>query len=383
VDFSFPSGASIPANGYVLVCGNKAYLQTIYQSATIYGNWSGKLGNKGDKLRLKDQYGNLADEVNYKTGGDWPDVTTNKGSSLELISPTMDNNRASAWRASDESTKGQWTPYSITGTYQELFDHDPWHSGDLNGFANEQAREELTIQLAKDGHTILRNIQVRDGGGNNMISANVNTKSSNGSSSSGWLCQGTHAESYVDGEGLHVVADGHGDQRPNHCEIDCTGINNGGTYTIQFEARWVSGNPRLIAMRDNEGNLIYDFNYLPTAPWPTAGAGQGPSIEVVNTSVDYNLGTNWVASAVMGGTPGAGGTPPVPVDTDGVGYTDEFELKYGTDPNNATSRLLMSSRFRSSGKRAISFSSALGTTYRVEYRNELSTGASWQTLTLP
>lgn len=247
VDMYFPSGATIPANGYVLVGGNKAYLESVYPGVTVYGNWSGKLGNKGDKLRLKDQYGNLADEVNYKTGGDWPDFSLNKGSSMELINPTMDNNRASAWRASDETAKGQWGQYSITGTYQELFDRAPWHTGSIYDFANEQAREELTIQLSKDGHTILRNIQVRDGGGNNMISANVNAKSNNGSSSSGWLVQGTHAESYVDGEGLHVVADGHGDHRPNHCEIDCTGINNGGTYTIQFEARWVCGTPRLLA----------------------------------------------------------------------------------------------------------------------------------------
>src|SRR5262249_31280444 len=86
------------------------------------------------------------------------------------------------------------------------------------------------------------------GGGGNLLQ-NVGQKSNNGNSNSGWLCQGTHAESFFDGSGyFHVISDGHGDQRPNHCEVDCTGINKGSSYTLTFEARWVSGTPRLVGV---------------------------------------------------------------------------------------------------------------------------------------
>ena len=52
-------------------------------------------------------------------------------------------------------------------------------------------------------------------------------------------------------KGFHLIADGHGDNRPNRAEIDCTALVRSTTaapknYTISFEARWVSGANRLI-----------------------------------------------------------------------------------------------------------------------------------------
>ena len=48
--------------------------------------------------------------------------------------------------------------------------------------------------------------------------------------------------------GLHLISDGHGDNRPNRMEIDMSSdIRRNDDATIRFKARWVRGNPRLIA----------------------------------------------------------------------------------------------------------------------------------------
>lgn len=247
VDYDFPAGTSVPANGYLIVGGNKAFLQSVYGGNPV-GDWSGKLANKGEYIRLEDAFNNLADEVDFKVGGDWPDPGVYRGSSLELIHPDMDNNRASAWRASDETNKTTFATYRLTGTYLDYFRSVPWNVQTRPSDAAHY--KELQFFATKDAHVIIKNVKVTtdpNGGGTNLINGNMSQLSTNGLSNNGWLCQGTHAASYMDAEGLHILADGHGDQRPNHVEIDCTNISAGNTYTISFDARWVSGTQRLVS----------------------------------------------------------------------------------------------------------------------------------------
>ena len=245
VDFDFAAGTSIPGTGYLVIAANKAWLQPVYNGATMVGDWTGNLSKKGDLIQLEDQFGNLADEVDYKSGGDWPDLGSNRGSSLELINPNMDNNRASAWRASDESAKATFSTYSVSGSFQEIFDPTPVYT--LNGFMGQDEYKEWYFRLPKDGHIELRNITLQQNGTSGNLLQNVNTIATNGSSGSGWLCQGTHAQTTIDGSNvMHLISDGHGDNKENRIEIDCTSINAGSNYTLSFEARWVSGIPRLV-----------------------------------------------------------------------------------------------------------------------------------------
>ncbi len=46
-------------------------------------------------------------------------------------------------------------------------------------------------------------------------------------------------------------------------------------------------------LRDSLGNVIHDFSYDNTAPWPTTPDGGGPSLEVIDTEGDYNDPLNW------------------------------------------------------------------------------------------
>ena len=52
------------------------------------------------------------------------------------------------------------------------------------------------------------------------VLSNSTKMSPNGKSSNGWLAQGTHWGTYMSQSGLHLISDGHGDNRPNRMEID-------------------------------------------------------------------------------------------------------------------------------------------------------------------
>ena len=237
IDFDFPSGTMIAPGGYLVVAADASTIAAIYPGVTVVGNWSGGLGNKGDLIRLIDNFNNLADEVDYEVGGDWPPLAAGLGSSLELINPALDNSRASAWRDSDESNKSTFqtftTPVQI---YRQL---------NSQGVVTDY--KELHLHLVGDSHLELRNFAIKQDGTGANILTNTTVLSTNGSSASGWLCQGTHWASFVDESGeLNLISDGHGDNRANRAEIDATGLVQNLSYTVSFEARWVSGRPRLI-----------------------------------------------------------------------------------------------------------------------------------------
>ncbi|MEM7386306.1 MAG: lamin tail domain-containing protein, partial [Verrucomicrobiota bacterium] len=232
VDYVFPPGTQIGAGDYLVVGAEPDFLQV----SNALGPWEGTLRNKGERVRLVDALGNLVDQVDYRIGGRWPELAGGDGSSLEMTHPDMDNDFPNAWGSSDESDKTTFQSYSLTGTFRQLR---------TEGSSSDY--KELHFHLVGDAHVILRNIRLqRNGSGSNLLT-NGTRRSTNGSSSSGWLCQGTHHGSDFTGSEFHLRSTGHGDNRPNRVEIDVPGLTANNSYTLRFEARWVSGKPRLIA----------------------------------------------------------------------------------------------------------------------------------------
>ena len=236
VEFTFPKASKIAAGGYLVIAGDESFLRGMHGNINAIGNFEGKLNNRGDLVRLVDQHGNLVSQVDYKFGGDWPVIAHNGGSSLELRHPLMDGSLSSAWADSDESSKAQFKTYTHTGVYDEwLKDGQP------------SDYQELHFYLISKGHVVLKNIQFRlPGEGTNFI-VNPTVMAMDGKSSNGWVCQGTHWASYMTNGELHLISDGRGDNRANRAEIDIVGITKGRKYELKFDAKWISGTPRLIA----------------------------------------------------------------------------------------------------------------------------------------
>ncbi|MFP6904628.1 MAG: lamin tail domain-containing protein, partial [Verrucomicrobiota bacterium] len=235
ISFSFPPGTTLDPGAFLVLAADAAWMQSVY-GVQVAGEFGGELANKGERVRLVDAVGNLVDEIDYKVGGNWPGSIDGDGSSMELAHPDMDNDVASAWRDSDESSKAAWQGFSYVGSYEQL---------DSQGSASDY--KELHFHLVGDAHLVLRNIVLsKDGTGPNLVQ-NGTVMTSTGNANAGWLAQGTHHATYMDNGELHLVSDGHGDNRANRAEIDIPNIQDNDVCTLSFEARWISGKPRLIA----------------------------------------------------------------------------------------------------------------------------------------
>jgi hypothetical protein len=117
--------------------------------------------------------------------------------------------------------------------------------------------------------------------------------------------------------------------------------------------RWNTGNTlnnttEGIVLKNNQGIVIDSVQYANTAPWPTQGSGNGPSIQLCDVNSDNNIGSNWGASSNLTGvfiggiqikaTPGAANTycrPPYSVvsignidNTNASGSPDSLGLDF-------------------------------------------------------
>ncbi|NIP94601.1 MAG: hypothetical protein GWO24_14605, partial [Akkermansiaceae bacterium] len=147
VDFAFPAGTSIEPGGFLVVAEDPPTVSSKWKVSAL-GPWTGKLDNDGETIRLRDQGGEVVDEVDYRLGFPWPTVGAPPSHSIELINPSLENDLGGSWRASTggdgrgESTligggsswkffKGTWEPSATPGAWREIdFDDARWAAGE-------------------------------------------------------------------------------------------------------------------------------------------------------------------------------------------------------------------------------------------------------------
>ena len=125
VDYDFPAGAIIPAEGYAVVAGDPSRLQAVAAYAlpagSVLGPWKGSLKNAGDTVRIENLSGEVADSVSYSSGSPWA-IGANamgaendwtglnealhqyRGRSLERVSVSWAPNDPANWLASPVAT---------------------------------------------------------------------------------------------------------------------------------------------------------------------------------------------------------------------------------------------------------------------------------------
>ncbi len=274
VRYDFPAGTTLAPGGYLVIAADTSCMSEAHPGISFLGNWSGGLSDGGELLRIEDQNGNLVDEVDYLPEGDWPNLADGDGSSMELRHPDMNNDVGTAWADSDESQKST----TQTFTYTEDFRRSTW--------LPLTSGQELHVHLVGDSHVILENISVkRDNTGSNLL-LNPTVMSPTDSSALGWVTQGTHWASFMTGGKLNLIADGHGDNKGNQGEVDfATSPIVGESYTLSFDARWVSGKSRIIFQTLDHG---FGTSFLipipenlgtPGAPNSSATTSAAPTVE--------------------------------------------------------------------------------------------------------
>ncbi|MEM7030643.1 MAG: lamin tail domain-containing protein [Chloroflexota bacterium] len=101
IDFTFPSNTPplAPNAIMVLVRDPVAFFER-YPEVTVAGIYTGRLSNRGETLRLRDQQGQLLLTVTYNDEGQWPLSPDGHGDSLVRVQAEGYATEASAWRAS-------------------------------------------------------------------------------------------------------------------------------------------------------------------------------------------------------------------------------------------------------------------------------------------
>ena len=127
VDFIFPLNTVIaPGQSVTLVPeGSTASHLAEYAATnpvTPLGEFTGRLNDGGETLRLVDAVGALVDEVSYDDIAPWPTGPDGQGPSLSLISLALDNDLASSW-----------APSRSTGTPGGANDTGPRGDADCDG----------------------------------------------------------------------------------------------------------------------------------------------------------------------------------------------------------------------------------------------------------
>ncbi len=344
IDYEFPIGATIAANGYVVVANNRDRLLANYPNLAanpgiVYGDYGGNLANGGERIALSmpddliDIVGSftvtntihvVVDEVTYRDGGRWGRWSDGGGSSLERIDPHSDARQAPNWADSDESAKSPWVTVEFTGTLD-------------NGAM--AAADALHLFLQDEGECLVDNVEVVTTG--NMVS--------NGgfeSGSAGWYFQGTHDQSTIEDTGgygggkcLHLRASARGDTGANRVRTPLTSsLSSGSVATLRAKVRWLKGNHEILLRL--RGNYLEAFtNIVAARNLGTPGAvnsrylsNVGPAIhDVSHSPITPSAGQAVTVRAQVG-------------DPDGVAA---LTLQYRVDP--ATNFTAISMTYRGAG----------------------------------
>ena len=100
IDFAFPAGTSIPAQGFLVIAAAPADIQAVYGISGVLGPFSGALSNEGGTLRLRRGNDAIVLEANWNDGPDWPASADGSGHSLILERPSYGEGDPRAWNTS-------------------------------------------------------------------------------------------------------------------------------------------------------------------------------------------------------------------------------------------------------------------------------------------
>jgi hypothetical protein len=85
IEYDFAQGIIIPAESCLVVAASPTALEAATGYTNAHGPFTGRLGNNGEELRLRNNSGRLMDAVTYGDGGEWPAAPDGSGVSLVKI----------------------------------------------------------------------------------------------------------------------------------------------------------------------------------------------------------------------------------------------------------------------------------------------------------
>lgn len=136
LSYQFPANSFISGEESIYLVSNAAAFKAKY-GISPFGQFTRNLSNSSQKIVLADGFGNTIDSVQYLDVFPWPIEADGSGSYLQLIDPSLDNDLASNWIASNNtnlSTATSILESSIISIYPNPVTH----------FLNIQASEPMS-----------------------------------------------------------------------------------------------------------------------------------------------------------------------------------------------------------------------------------------------
>ncbi len=96
ISYQFPANSTIGAYARIYIAGNSVNFQQFYGVAP-FGQFSRSLSNKKENIVLADAFGNIIDNVEYQSSGEWSANANGTGSYLKLVDLNSDNTLALNW----------------------------------------------------------------------------------------------------------------------------------------------------------------------------------------------------------------------------------------------------------------------------------------------
>lgn len=120
IQYSFPPGTNIAANGYLVIARDKSTVQKISQGVVL-GNFMGRLADTGEMVTLYTSKGAIADSVSYQDAPPWPTSPDGFGPSLERISPFAASSDPANWAGAKNGLSGSTSKLRTPGQKNSVY----------------------------------------------------------------------------------------------------------------------------------------------------------------------------------------------------------------------------------------------------------------------
>lgn len=237
------TGWCIRGVGY---CFSETLVLEPEQYVVVYGkDFSGRLGNKGERLRLIDAQENTRDEVNYADTSPWPESADGDGDALHRRNLSGEANSAENWIAAPP-------------TPGEKFD------------------ENQRLSISENSEVVISEIHYNAVDGNPKAEfIELRNRTSRALSMAGWC---------IDGASLCLT-------KKDVIEPDGTFVVSGLAHSLSL-----SNGGQALRLVGSDG-YVHDFvRYTHNNPWPALADGFGHSLHRRSTSLSGNSPAHWVSA---------------------------------------------------------------------------------------
>jgi len=229
IDFTFPEKV-LGAGEYAVVCLSKEKVAGIYAlpGGLLFGNYTGRLANDGEKINLRNKNGVLLESVEYDDQFPWPVAADGYGYSLERIDVTADPSSPQTWGAAPPPIQGptqaEWRFFETVGT---------------------PTTSRLYFYLMGNGECLIDDVElVSLAGGEDILSNGGFEDGTNGWQKAGNQDFAIEAQARPGSAGsssLEIISSGVGSGSGNAIYQDGIPVIFSTRYKLSFWAKWLAG----------------------------------------------------------------------------------------------------------------------------------------------